>query len=163
MVTRRRVVAAILFLSFAFITPRPTAEAAELSAREFLNGIYTAYKGNSDKVRGIPLTDEATIRRYFEPALAALIIKDMETAKKRNEVPVLDGDPFVDSQEWDIDAFTIHLRETAGKAVGTVEFKNFGGPVSIELDLVKLNTGWRIADINWGEERGTLKGLYARR
>src|SRR5262249_36444602 len=153
----------LFLLPISLTLAQAPAGAADPTAREFLNGIYAAYKGNSDRVRGIPLTDEATIRRYFEPQLAGLIIKDMDGAKKRKEVPVLDGDPFVDSQEWDIDAFTINVRETGGsKAVGTVEFKNFGGPVTIEIDLVKLKTGWRIADINWGEDRGTLKGLYAR-
>jgi len=160
----RRIAVALLLLSFAFSQPDATAAAAEPSARDFLAGIYAAYKGNSDKSRGIVLTDDATIRRYFEPQLATLIIKDMESARKRQEVPLLDGDPFIDAQDWDIGAFDIGVRETgAGKAAGTVAFKNFGAPVTIELTLVKLKDGWRIADILWGEERGSLKGLYARR
>ena len=163
MINRRVAVAALLFL-FAFIQPGRSVVAAEPSARDFLAGIYAAYKGNSDKSRGIPLTDDATVRRYFEPQLAALIIKDMESAQKRKEVPLLDGDPFIDAQDWDIGAFDISVRDTgAGKAAGTVAFKNFGAPVTIELALVKLKDGWRIADILWGEERGSLKGLYARR
>jgi hypothetical protein len=143
---------------------RHDAVAAEPSARDFLAGIYAAYKGNSDKSRGITLTDGATVRRYFEPQIAALIIKDMETAGKRQDVPLLDGDPFIDAQDWDIAAFDISVRDTgAGKAAGTVAFKNFGAPVTIGLELVKLKDGWRIADILWGEERGSLKALYARR
>ena len=32
---------------------------------------------------------------------------------------------------------------------------------TIELDLVRLPAGWRIADIAWDDKR-TLKGLYAK-
>jgi Protein of unknown function (DUF3828) len=160
----RRIAAAGLLFSFAFIQPDRSVVAAESSARDFLTGIYAAYKGNSDKSRGIPLTDDAAIRRYFEPQIAALMIKDMEAARKRQELPLLDGDPFIDAQDWDIGASDISVRDTgAGKAAGTVAFKNFGAPVTIGLELVKLKDGWRIADIPWGEERGSLKGLYVRR
>jgi hypothetical protein len=160
----RRIAAAALLFSFAFIQPGQTAVAAEPSAREFLAAIYAAYKGNSDKARGVPLTSDATIRRYFEPQIAALMIKDMEAARKRKDAPTLDSDPFIDGQDWDIATFDINVRDTgAGKAVGTVAFKNFGAPVTVGLDLVKLKDGWRIADILWGEERGTLKALYVRR
>src|SRR5262249_33487951 len=70
MITRRNVVAFLFLLPISLTLAQAPAGAADPTAREFLNGIYAAYKGNSDRVRGIPLTDEATIRRYFEPQLA---------------------------------------------------------------------------------------------
>ena len=69
-------------------------------------------------MRSIP---KAAIRRYFEPSLAALMVKDRKLAAKRGEVGVLDFDPFVDAQEWDIADFDIAVAETApGKATATV-------------------------------------------
>jgi hypothetical protein len=40
------------------------------------------------------------VRRYCEPELAALIIKDRKDA--RGEVGKLDFDPFIDAQDWEI-------------------------------------------------------------
>ncbi len=48
---------------------------------------------------GISLNSDATIRRYFEPGLAGLIIKDRKDAADRGEAPTLSSDPFVGSSE----------------------------------------------------------------
>ena len=102
------------------------------------------------------------MKRYFEPKLATLIIKDRNKAAKRGDVSTLDMDPFIDAQDWDISAFDIAVRDTgADKATATVSFKNMGKPTTVVLDLVKLREGWRIADINWGR-KPTLRGLFAK-
>jgi hypothetical protein len=137
------------------------ARAADASARAFIAAIYDAYKGKNGN--GISLDSDATIRRYFEPGLAALIIKDRKDAAGRGEAPVLSGDPFVDSGDWDIQAFDIAVQDVApSKASGTVEFQNFDKPETVVLDLVKLKEGWRIADITWQRdgETETLRGLF---
>jgi len=48
-------------------------------AKSFVEAIYAAYKGKDAK--GIPLDNDAAVRRYFEPKLAALIIKDRRDAR----------------------------------------------------------------------------------
>jgi hypothetical protein len=136
------------------------ARAADASARAFIAGIYNAYKGKNGN--GISLDSDAAIRRYFEPGLAALMIKDRKDAADRGEAPTLSGDPFVDSGDWDIEAFELAVRDVApSKANGTVEFQNFDKPKTVVLDLVKLKEGWRIADITWQRngETQTLRGL----
>src|ERR1700741_663642 len=55
----------------AFATVR--VRAAEPSAKSFVETIYATYKGKDAK--GISLDSDAAVRRYFEPRLAALIIK----------------------------------------------------------------------------------------
>lgn len=83
---------------------------------------------------------------------------------RRNEVAVLDFDPFVDAQDWDIAAFAIAVSEAGlGKARATVKFSNFGKPTTIVLDLVKIGNQWKISDITWRphEEPNTLRRLYA--
>ena len=124
-------------------------------------GIYAPYKDKNGN--GNPLDTDAAVKRYFEPKLATLIIKDRNKAAKRGDVSTLDMDPFIDAQDWDISAFDVAVRDTgADKATATVSFKNLGKPTTVVLDLVKLREGWRIADINWGR-KPTLRGLFAKR
>ena len=85
------------------------ALADDAAAMAFVMSIYSAYKGKNAK--GLPLDDERTIRRYFEPSLAALIGKDQKDAARRHDVPALDGDPFVDAQDWDIATFDFALND----------------------------------------------------
>ena len=103
------------------------------------------------------------IRRYFEPALAALMVKDQKLAAKRGEVGSLDFDPFVDAQEWEISEFDIAVSDTApGKAIATVKFTNLGKPTIVTLDLIAIKNEWRIRDITWqidGKSQN-LRGIY---
>ena len=87
------------------------ATAADASALAFVTDIYSAYNGKDAK--GHPLDDDRAIRRYFEPSLAALMVKDQKIAAKRGEVGLLDFDPFIDAQDWEISAFDIAVDDTA--------------------------------------------------
>jgi hypothetical protein len=140
----------------------PAAAAADPGATAFVQAIYAAYKGKNAK--GITLDKDAAIRRYFEPSLAALMIKDIKDAARKGDVPELDGDPFIDAQDWDIANFDIAVTDTvAGKASATVKFVNLGKPVTAVLDLVKVGNDWRIHDITWQRDGkpDTLRALYA--
>ena len=135
--------------------------AADQSARDFVTAIYDAYKGKDSK--GIILDNARTIRRYFEPTLAALMIKDQAAAAKRGDVGALDGNPFIDAQDWEIAAFDIAVEERApGKANATVKFTNSGTPKTVVLDLVKLKNGWRIGEITWRrqDKNETLRAIF---
>src|SRR5262249_49155136 len=131
------------------------AGAAEASAKSFVEAIYAAYTGKNSN--GVSLDSDAAVRRYFAPALAALIIKDRRQA--RGEVGKLGSDPFIDAQDWEIEGVEVVVRDTAaGKALATVSFKNLGQPQTVILDLVKLKQNWRIADITW-DRKATLRGV----
>jgi hypothetical protein len=164
MPTRRRVLilAPILLACFGAAPLAPTAaQAADPSALAFVNDIYAAYKGKDAK--GHPLGDDRAIRRYFEPSLATLMGKDQKAAAKRSEVGLLDFDPFIDAQDWEIAAFDIAVEDGApGKATATVKFTNFDKPVTVRLDLVKLKNDWRIADITWMRDgkADSLRKIY---
>jgi Protein of unknown function (DUF3828) len=166
MPTRRRIVllAPILLACFGAVPlALNEAEAADAAALAFVTDIYAAYKGKDAK--GHPLDDERAIRRYFEPSLAALMVKDQKIAAKRGEVGLLDFDPFVDAQDWEIATFDIAVDDGApGKAAATVKFSNFDKPVTVRLDLVKLKNEWRIADITWLRDgkADTLRQIYRR-
>jgi hypothetical protein len=132
--------------------------AAEPTPKDFVESIYAAYKGKDAK--GVSLARTADLNRYFAPALVAMINKDRAAANKRGEVPTLDGDPFVNAQEWEIESFDIAVRDTGrNTAAATVSFMNFGNPKSAALDLVKVKSDWRVADITY-EDKETLRGLF---
>ena len=60
-----------------------TAEVA--SPQSFVDGIYKHYLGKDSK--GLPLSSDAEIRRYFASPLADAIAKDFAEAQKASEVP----------------------------------------------------------------------------
>ena len=161
MQTRRNIV---LLIALGALGVRIPASAADASARSFVASIYNAYKGKAGN--GISLDKDANIRRYFEPAVAALLIADQKEAARRGESPTLGVDPFVDGQDWEISTFDIAIRETApGKASATVTFRSFDKAKTVVLDLVKLKTDWRVADIAWQRDgkTETLRALFAGR
>ena len=137
------------------------AGAAEPSAKSFVEAIYANYKGKNAK--GVALADDAAVKRYFEPKLAALIIKDRNKAARRGEVGTLDSDPFIDAQDFEIDTVDVVVCDNAAdKASATVSFKNLNQQTTVVLDLVKLRDGWRIADIAW-DRKETLRAMLTRK
>jgi hypothetical protein len=160
MPTRRSLLVAACLFVMPWGISAPVA-AADAAATAFVTKIFDAYKGKDAK--GVMTDTEADLRRYFDPSLVALIVKDQKAAAKRKEVPTLDGDPFVDAQEWEIAAFDIAVTDVPpDKAVATVEYKNFDVPVKVVLNLVKIKNDWRIADIVSTQQGRTqsLRGLF---
>ena len=151
----------IILGSICIMAGARPALAADPAATAFVMAIYAAYKGKNAK--GIRIDTEANIRRYFEPTLAALIIKDQKDAARRHDAPNLDGYPFVDAQDWDIAAFDIAITDTVNDtASATVKFRNGDTPTVVVLDLVKTGNDWRVGDITWQHDgkKETLRGLY---
>jgi hypothetical protein len=131
--------------------------AADDEAQRFVASIYAIYGAHD--TQGVVLDSREALEKYFVPELAAMIDADVIAAERENRPPALDGDPFVDAQEWDIKNVAIVVRDDSPeKAVAIVSFFNQGEPRQVELNLVKLDAGWRIDDIHWRE--GTLRGLY---
>jgi hypothetical protein len=144
----RRTMLGALAAGLALAAPILRAAAADESAKSFVTAIYDAYKGSGAK--GVPLDSERAVRRYFEPSLAALIIRDRKNAARRHEVGQLDGDPFVDAQDWDIDKLDVEVTENApGKAKAMVKFINLDQLATVVLDLVKIGSDWRVSDVTW--------------
>ena len=141
----------LIILGAASIAAGGTAVADDAAALAWVKGIYAAYRGKNAK--GISLNDAAALRRYFEPSLAALIVEDRSKAARNNEAPKLDGDPFVDAQDWQIPDFDIATADNGpGKATATAKFVNQSEPTTVVLDLVTVNANWRIADIIWSRD-----------
>jgi len=130
------------------------AQPATPTPQAFLDSIYQPYLSRDFK--GQPYGDSD---RYFVPALAAAMQRDMADAKQRGVPPTLDGDPFVDAQEWQITNLAIAVKmKSPLTATSTVTFANFGKPNRLKIALVQTPAGWRIADIIGARE--SLGKLY---
>jgi hypothetical protein len=147
-VHRRRLVAAFCLLPVA-------AQAQVQTAEAFLHAIYDPYLDADFK--GQPYWQPS---RFFVADLARIIEDDMRDAKRRSEVPKLDGDPFLDAQDWEIKNLRIAVTPDGSKAVGRVTFDNAGTATEIVLDLQQTPAGWRISEIK--APSGSLRALFAK-
>jgi hypothetical protein len=149
-----RVIAAVLAAVLLLAGP---AAAQEPSPKAFVENIYQRYLGKNTP--GLDLATRQALDLYFTPSLADLIDKDAKEAEKLQEAPLLNGDPFVDAQDWEITGLMVSVQEAAtDRATATVSFNNLGKAVSVRLSLLLTPKGWRVDDIFWSE--GSLRGLY---
>jgi hypothetical protein len=150
--------AAGLLLAAAAIA-ETAALAQGASPLTFLEQVYKPYRAGKN-AKGIDYSKPDNVRRYFGPQLAKAMLKDMAEAKKRGEVPLLNGDPFIDAQDWEIANLKIEMQSGATRrnATGVVTFTNAGEARTVTLDLVKTGDGWRIYEIS--APSGSLRGLY---
>lgn len=154
----RRSVVAGLALTFVAL---PALAQQEQTPEQFLRSIYDKYKGKD--ANGVPLGNAATINRYFAPSLARIMIADSNAAAKRGEVGTLDGDPFINAQDFELGPVAIDVKMSGtDKATGTAKFKNLGQDNTIIFDLVKLKQGWRIDDIR-SPEGASLRAQFKKR
>ncbi len=135
---------------------------APRDANAWLHEIYDRYIGPVDKTRWIDYSNERAMRYYFEPDLVAMMNRDYAAAAKADEVPTLDGDPFIDAQDWGIKSFDIRVTPGAdsGHASAVVKFDNQGQAKLLKLTLVRVGGAWKIHDIDYGGEEGTLRGMF---
>ena len=126
---------------------------AQATAQAFVEALYRPYLDAG--FQGQPYGDTG---RFFAPALAQAMDRENREAKRRNEVPALNGDPFIDAQDWEISKLSIDVTASGDSATARVSFQNFGVSRRVLLELVKTPAGWRIADIK--APSGSLKALY---
>ena len=140
---------AVLALVLGVTLAAVPAEAAQ-SAKDFVNAIYRTYVGKN--ATGISI-DSPKARTLLTPGLMKLIDADAKAAAKRQEVPKLDGDPFIDAQDFEIKSFKVEIKELGpAKATATVSFKNAASAEDkpVVLDLVKVGDKWLIDDFHNG-------------
>jgi Protein of unknown function (DUF3828) len=151
--TGRNSVLSRRFLALVLLAVPAAAAAQEQTPQQFLTSIYEPYRKADFK--GQPYWE---VNRWFAPDLANAIDKDFAEAKKRKEVPTLDGDPFVDAQDWKIDSLAYATALGRDKAAAAVTFTNFGEPKGAVVSLVKTPAGWRISNIVTAN--GSLRTLF---
>lgn len=147
---RRRLVMGVGLVA-ALSSPDAPAQAA--TAQAFIENLYRPYLAKG--FQGQPYDQTS---RFFVPALAQAMDSDYRKARSRNEVPTLNGDPFIDAQDWDISNLSIDVATSGDTATARVAFQNFGEARRILLELARTPVGWRIAEIR--APSGSLKALY---
>lgn len=140
-------------LTLALLVVPATAAAQQQTPQQFLASIYEPYKKTDFKGHNYRETS-----RFFAADLAQAMDKDVAEADKRKEVPTLDGDPFIDAQDWKIGSVTYATSVYGDKAAGAVAFTNFDEPKAAVLTLVKTPAGWRISEIVTAN--GSLRALF---
>jgi hypothetical protein len=153
---------AVVYAAVASATSSPSTSApAGQSADSFLHSVYDRYIGSQDQAPFIDYTKERELRRYFEPSLAKIIADDSARAAKKGDVGMLDGDPFIDAQDWNIRSSNIQVTPIdADHANAVVKFDNIGEAKLLRVQLVRISGVWKIHDIDYGGKEGTLRGLF---
>jgi hypothetical protein len=129
------------------------AHAQTQNAQAFLEAVYAPYRAKGGKGQEYRQAD-----RFFEPGLARAMERDYQLADKNGIPPTLNGDPFVESQDWEITNLAITAAESGDRATGIVSFTNFDQKRTLVIELRATPDGWRIADIS-GANR-SLRALY---
>ncbi len=167
---RRTTLALVVCVQITAVAYVAVSRAASLSsmslpagqrADTFLHSIYDRYVGPQNKAPVIDYTQQHELQRYFDPSLAKIIADDSARAAKTGDVGTLDGDPFIDAQDWNISSFDIQVTPIdANHANSVVRFDNTGQARLLRLQLVRISGLWKIHDIDYGGEQGTLRGLF---
>lgn len=157
MIKGRAFPAAVMLVGFLVALIAPASRAQDPGAQAFLQSVYAPYE-KSDKA--LDIASEAKAARYFVPAVAKLIARDIAESKRRQEVGRLDFDPFIAGQDWSPTKVELHVAAgaSADRATGTARFTVPGEkqPTVVTFDLVKTQAGWRISDIRWAGQADSL-------
>lgn len=139
-----------LLPSAASAPAKPTAS----SAKAFIEALYVPYRAEPTKV--VDALERPEL--YFESKLVKAMAADSAAAAMRDEVPMLDGDPICDCQDY------IPFKPAIGpitlkgnRADATVRF-NHGSERELHYRLIATKAGWRIYDIRTRDY--SLRGLY---
>lgn len=151
--------AAVLSVNFAGVSAAPTQIAAPpLTPDALVVDLYKMHdqdlKINKDRI--LNGKNRAVLNKYFDKTLAGLMWKDLTTHK--NEVGVLDFDPFYNAQDFDIKKLVIGQPKTVGdKATIVVIFENANRRERLTYSLVQQNSAWKISNISYADGTRLLK------
>jgi hypothetical protein len=153
-------VRALLALLFSLACGIAVAQPVPDRTPEDLIGfIYKQYVGKKPDDAIFRWTEKAMADRLFEPTLARGLIRALNSPANR-EGPVIDFDPFVDGQDFEIKSYSLRPEQKgADKARIVAVFDNMGEPRRVAYDLVLTKAGWRIHDISWGKGRGSFRRI----
>jgi hypothetical protein len=141
------------FLLAAWLAP-PALPAAE-TPRAFVERLYAAYRSDTWSPLSRP-------ERVFAPPLVAAIREERRLSP--DEVGFMDADPLCDCQDPSGMRSRIEAVSAPGPGTAIVRVTLRFGPADrrdLRLRLVRLASGWRIADISSADEPSLLADLKA--
>lgn len=120
------------------------AASSAVAVEAFLTRSFNIYRSG----RTVDYTDVRTARTFVTAELWGAVSRVFAIAQRRNEVPCMNGDPFVGAQEIEVSNVRVRVASAgAGVASGTVAFRNAGDEKTMRFDLVETDQGWRVNDI----------------
>jgi hypothetical protein len=133
-----------------------TGEAQQNAPDALVRDLYKTH----DKDQGAILDGKSRklLDKYFDKTLADLMWKDLTT--HRDEVGVLDFDPFYNAQDIQIKNLKINEPKIEGeKASVVVTFQNFDRKDTLTYMLTRRASAWKISDIKY-TDGSTLLGYF---
>jgi hypothetical protein len=96
----------------------------------------------------------------WTPELRDLLRSAQEASRETGE-PVIDFDPIIDGQDWQIAAVAVTLEAPPadGRAEVAARFNNQGDEVEVIYDLVEADGGWRVDNLR--TENWSLRAILA--
>ena len=129
------------------------AQSQSAAAEAVVADLYKQHDGKKSPF--FQTKDRSLVDKYFTKQLGDLIWKDATTSK--GEVGAIDADPLYNSQDPQIKNFAVGKAEIKGES-GTViaTFTNGGAKSSIEYAMKLIGGKWKIDNILYGKEAGSL-------
>jgi hypothetical protein len=154
---------ATLLLAWLPALAAAAAHDAEIAAVRALYARYAAEAViNDTKTAGLAHATPATLRQHFTEELARLWLREQNCVRRTQEICRIDFQPIWASQ--DALGTTVTLRWDAGAKRVVATLGPAGGPVRALAYSVTLERGaWRIADIDYGSGRPSLRQLLTTR
>lgn len=138
----------ILLLAVSVSVSFAQSSAPETLVKELYKIHDQDLKNSSDRI--LSGENRQNLDKFFDKTLADFIWKDLTT--ERDEVGVLDFDPFYNAQDFEIKNLSISKGKIIGsKATVVVKFQNFGAKVSLTYHLIRQNSAWKISDIKYAD------------
>jgi hypothetical protein len=138
------------------IAANASGEAQQVAPDAVVKDLYKTHDKNAGAI--LDGNSRKLIDKYFDKTLADFFWKDLTTHK--DEVGVLDFDPFYNAQDVDIKNFKIGAPKIEGdKATVVVTFQNFDRKDTLIYTLTRQNPTWKISDIKY-TDGSTLIGYF---
>ena len=138
----------ILLLAVSVSVSFAQSSAPETLVKELYKIHDQDLKNSSDRI--LSGENRQNLDKFFDKTLADFIWKDLTT--ERDEVGVLDFDPFYNAQDFEIKNLSMSKGKIIGsKATVVVKFQNFGAKVSLTYHLIRQNSAWKISDIKYAD------------
>ena len=145
------------------ITQAATAAAPQPPQVALVADLYRAFAFEAvletPALPGLIDQPRAVLLRYFTPELADLLLRDRACTAQTREICRLDFAPLWGNQ--DPTGAAVQIQPGASAASVMVQLRYPGASARLTLTLARTASGWRIADIGYGDGQPTLRALLA--
>ncbi|MDC7682981.1 DUF3828 domain-containing protein [Asticcacaulis sp. BYS171W] len=136
-----------LFLLGLLAVASPTFAAVQ-PPRDLIQKFYLIYAAQGTQGTGNAV-EKVHLRDWMTDDLRVLYDKGT-TTQPGEEMPILDFDPFIDAQDYEITEVKVTAKMLDPKRqLVTASFRNIGTPMTVLYDFVLTKKGWRISDVRY--------------